>query len=130
MCVELDDLLIRHVLDAALTQGVEDRLGKLLRDRNRSSHRADGANLDRIPEASLDEVVVKQEGALERRRRALERMTEDSDQDPARLEVRERVPHPLRSGNGVVLDAALSESGCGCEVVVRSQRDGIKNNGH
>jgi hypothetical protein len=97
--------------------------GELLRDRNRSRHRADGANLDRVPDVALNEVVVKQHGSLERRRWALERVTEDPDQNRPRIEVRECLAHVLRARDGVVLDAALRESGCGCEVVVCSERD-------
>ena len=122
-CVELHDLLVRHVLDATLGQGVEDALGKLLRDRHRSRHWADGTNLDLIPRAALDEVIVKEERALERRRRALEWVAEDPDQDLPRVEVREHAAHALRSRNRVVLDADLFEAGRGREVVIRPQRD-------
>jgi len=121
--VELHDLLVPHILDAALGQGVEEALGELLRDRNRRRHRADGANLDRIPEAALDKVVVQQQRTLERRRRALERVTEDPDQDPPRVEVGEHSAHALRSSDRVVLDAALCEAGGRGEVVVRSERN-------
>ena len=123
LCVELDDMLVRHVLDATLCQGVEDALGKFFRDRNRRCEWADDTNLDRIPEAALEEVIVKEERALERRGRALEWVAEDPDQDLPRVEVRERVAHALRSRDRVVLDAALFEAGRGCEVVVRPQSD-------
>ena len=122
-CVELHDMLVRHVLDATLCQGVEDALGKFFRDRNRSRDRADDTNLDRIPDAALDEVIVKEERALERRGRALEWVAEDPDQDLPRVEVREHVAHALRSRDRVVLDTALFEAGRGREVVIRPQRD-------
>lgn len=123
VAVDFDDLLVRDVLDAALAQEVEDRPGELLRDRDRSRHRADGTNLDGIPDATFEEVIVKQHGSLERRRWALERVTEDPDQNRPRIEVQECLAHGLRARDGVVLDAALCESGCGGEVVVCSERN-------
>ena len=123
LCVDFHDMLVGHVLDALLGQGAENALGELFRDRNRSRHRADDTNLGRIPDAALDEVIVKQERTLERRGRALEWVAEDPDQDFPRVEIREHVAHALRSRDRVVLDAALFESGRGCEVVVRPQRD-------
>lgn len=116
-------MLVRHVLDSTLGQGVEEALGKLFRDRNRSRDWPDDSNLDRIPDTALDEVIVKQERPLERRGRALEWVAEDPDQDLPRVEVREHVAHALRARDRVELAAALFESGRGCEVVIRSQRD-------
>ena len=121
--VELHDVLIGDVLDAALGQSVEEAPGNLLRDRHRCRHRPGDADLDRIPEAALDEVVVEEKRALERRRRALERMAEDPEQDLPRVDFRENVAHPLRSRDRVVLDAALFEPRRGREVVRRSERD-------
>src|SRR5439155_15886888 len=120
--VYLHDVLVRHVLDPALGQGVEDALGYLLRDRNRSRHRADDASVDRVTDATVDEVIVKQERTLERRRRALEGLTEDSDQDLLGVEVRKHAANTYDSRDRVVLDAALFESGRGGEVVVRPER--------
>src|SRR4029450_7918512 len=84
---------------------------------------ADGTNLDRIPDATFEEVIVKQHGGLERRRWALEWVTKDPYQNRPRIEVRECLAHVLRARDGVVLDAALRESGCGSEVVVCSERN-------
>src|SRR5262249_55758199 len=72
---------------------------------------------------ALDEVVVEEERALERRRRTFEGVAEDPDQDPPGVEVRHNVPHTLGSGDRVVLHPSVGESGRGRIVVVRSERD-------
>ena len=77
--VEFDDASVRHVLDVARVESVEEGLGDLGGDWNRGGHRADHADLSRVPDPTRDEMVVQQECALERRRRALERLAEDPD---------------------------------------------------
>src|SRR5262245_22321714 len=60
---------------------------------------------------------------LYRSMRAFERMAEDPDQDRARLELRERVTHPLGARERVVLVTAFLEARSSREVVVGSERD-------
>ena len=66
---------------------------------------------------------MEQERALERRGRALVRLAEDADQDPSRLELGQRVAHPLGAGDRVVLEPALREARRRGDVVLGAERD-------
>ena len=103
--VELDDLVLRHVLDPARRELVEEALRDLRRDGNRPRHRRDDSDLGLLPDSPLDELVVEEERALERRRRALVGLAEDPDQDGAAGEGGQGVAHPLGPGDRVVLAA-------------------------
>ena len=77
-----------------------------------------------LPDPSLDEVVVQQERALERRGRALVRLAEDAEQDrPAAEPGQRHVAHPLGSGDRVVLEATFREARSRGDVVVGTERD-------
>jgi hypothetical protein len=68
--VDFHDVLVRYVLDVTLLQGVEDALGNLFRDRNRSCHRSDRANLDRVAEGLTHDLQFgRKRGGEERERR-------------------------------------------------------------
>ena len=76
-----------------------------------------------LPDSPLDELVVEEERALERRRRALVRLAEDADQDRPAGERGQRVAHPLGPGDRVVLEAALGEARRRVHVVLGAERD-------
>jgi hypothetical protein len=67
-------------------------------------------------------VLVQHERPLERGGRALERLPEHRDKDPASVEALECVAQALGSGERVVLVATLPQAGRGREVVVGSHR--------
>ncbi len=92
-------------------------------DGNRPRHRRDDADLGLVAEAALDELVVEEERALERRRRALERLAEDREEDRPAVERGQRVAQPLGAGDRVVLVAALGEAGRRGDVVLGAERD-------
>ena len=121
--IELDDPLLRHVLDVARRELVEEALRDLRRDGNRRGHRRDDPDLGLFPDAPLDELVVEQERALERRGRALVRLGEDAEQDRPAVELGQGVAHPLGAGDRVVLEAVLREAGDSVHVVLRAERD-------
>ena len=114
---------LRHVLDVSRRELVEEALRDLRRDGNRRGHRRDDPDLRLLPDSPLDELVVEQERALERRRRALVRLGEDADQDRPAGESGQGVAHPLGAGDRVVLEPALREAGDRVEVVLRAERD-------
>ena len=76
-----------------------------------------------VADALLREVLVQQERSLERRGRALERLPEHRDEDPAAVEVVQRVAQPLGAGERVVLVAAFLEARRGGHVVVGAEGD-------
>ena len=77
----------------------------------------------RFTQAALREVVVDEEGGLDRRSGALEERTEHTDDDRAALERRERVSGSLRAGEGVELEAVFHESRRRRNVIVGSECD-------
>jgi hypothetical protein len=116
-------VLVRYILDPTLSEGAEDAPRDLLRDRHRRRHRTDHPDLGGFPDTSLHEIVVQQERTFEGSGRALERVTEDPDQDRPRLELGEHVAQSLGARERVVLEATLLKTGRGREVIVRPQRD-------
>jgi hypothetical protein len=66
---------------------------------------------------------VQEEGAFERRRRALERLAEDPEQDRAAAKAGQRVAQPLGAGDRVVLVPALREPRRRGDVVFGAERD-------
>ena len=76
-----------------------------------------------VAHAPGDEVVVQQQRALARRRRALERGAADADDGVARRERRDDAGEPLGTVDRVELVAALGQAGRGLEVVVGAERD-------
>ena len=122
--VQLDHPFLPDVLDVARSELVEEPLRDLGRDRDRRGHRRNDANLRLVPDATLDELVVQEERAFERRRRALVRLAEDADQDLSARERGERgVAHLLGSRDRVVLEAAGGEARSCCDVVLGAQGD-------
>jgi len=111
------------VLDLACCERVENALRDPLRDRDRGRHRADHTDLRCSSDAALHQIVVQQQRAFERGRRALVRMAEDPDQDPAGLELRQRVAHSLCARERVVLETRCLEARSSRIVVIRSERD-------
>src|SRR5205085_4524751 len=87
--VELHDVLVGDVLDAAFGERVEEVPGNLLRDRHGRALGADDANLDSVPDSPFDETIVEQEGAFERCGWALERMAQDPDEHLPGVEIRQ-----------------------------------------
>ena len=102
---------------------VEEPLRNRVRHRHGLRHRRDDAERCAVAYPALDELVVEEERALERRRRALERLAEDREEDRPAVERRQRVAQPLGAGNRVVLVAALGEPRRRGDVVLRAERD-------
>ena len=108
---------------SALGELVAEPLRDLVCHWHGPRHRRDDAERRAVADPALDELVVEEEGALERRRRALERLAEDREEDRPAREARQRVAQPLRAGNRVVLVAARGEAERRGDVVLRAERD-------
>ena len=73
-------------LDAALGEGLEQRVGRRRRRRDRPPEVDHQRDLRLLAQPALDEVLVQQQRGLARRRRALVRRREHADDDAAALE--------------------------------------------
>ena len=114
--------LLGQLLDAPLGEPVAEHLRDRAGHRDRALHREGRRHLHRVADAALREVLVQQEGSLERSRRALERLPEDRHQHPPAIEIGQRVAKPLGAGERVVLVPASLEARRGGQVVVGAER--------
>ena len=108
--------------DAPRGEPVAEHLRDLAGHRDRALHREGRRDLHGVADAALREVLVQQERALERSRRALERLPEHGDEDSPAVEVGQRVAQSLGAGERVVLVAARLEARRGRHVVVGAHR--------
>ena len=120
--VDTGDEVLGQLLDPARGQPVAEHLRDRARHRDGALHRERRRHLHRVTDPPLGEVLVQEEGPLERRRRTLERLPEHRDENASALEVGKRIAQALGSGERVVLVAALLEARGRGEVVVRAHR--------
>ena len=120
--IDRDDTRLRRELDFTLRELVEKPLRDLGRDRHRRRHRRQDAELCAFADPAVDEQVVQEERALERRGRAFEGLAEDPDQDGPAGETGQRVAQPLGAGDRVVLVSAVRKSRRRVDVVFGAER--------
>ena len=118
----LGDEALGQLLDAPLGESVAEHLRDRAGHRDGALHREGRRHLHRVADAALREVLVQQEGPLERSRRALERLPEDGDKHSPAVEIGQRVAKPLGAGERVVLVPASLEARRGGHVVVGAER--------
>src|SRR5215204_6488535 len=92
-----------RVADGAFRECLHNCRRGLRRNRDRRLHRADHIDLGGVSHSATEQIVMQQQGALVRRRRALERNPEDRDEHPAARKRLQDVTQPLGAGHGVVL---------------------------
>ena len=101
--LERRDAPLRDETDATLLEGDQDRLGRVGRRRDRPGEGDDDVDLASVAHATLGQEVVEEQGALARRRRALERRAADADDRSALGERGDLRRHPLGARDRVEL---------------------------
>jgi hypothetical protein len=115
------DHLLGALLDAAIGEPIPEHLRYSRGHGDGALHREGHRHLHRLADALLREVLVQEERALERRRRALERLPEYGEEDPPAVEGIQGLAHPFSAGERVVLESAFEEAGGRANVVVRTE---------